>query len=316
MVERRVKMEVVDFKVKGKHELQLACIKVLPKKEPKAIVQIFHGMGEHKNRYIPFMKYLAENGYAVYAHDHRKHGESVANEDDYGIFVNTDTWDNVLDDCYFVSRRIMKDLPGKKIIVFGHSMGSIIARGFLSKYATVAKAGVIMGTLPPYSPTKAFPLIALANIIKLFTGSTKRSNFLATSMNKPMMKNYEEPRTHLDWLTRDEEVVDQYIDDKLCGYAYTPQFYIQFFKGIVECNKSNFMLEAKDIPLLLISGAADPVGGNGTGIEEIFEKYSGHGFTQLTLELVDGARHEVLNEIDKIKTYEFILNWLDNNVEK
>ena len=308
-------MEVVDFKVKGKHNLQLACIKVLPKKEPKAVIQIFHGMGEHKSRYIPFMEFLAQNGYAVYAHDHRKHGESVENEDDYGIFLKTDIWDDVIDDCYFVSRKIMKDNPGIPIVVLGHSMGSIIARGFLSKYATVPNAGIIMGTLPPYSLTKALAPIVLSNIIKFFSSGTKRSQFLGELLNKPMQPKYGMPRTPFDWLSKDNEIVDKYIEDKLCGYAYTPQFYTQFFKGIVEVNKSNQISLMKDIPLLLISGNDDPVGEKGVGVQEVYRLLNGHGLTQLTIKLIEEGRHEILNETDRLTTYEYILDWVNESIQ-
>ena len=307
-------MSVEKFVVKGKHSLDLACIKIVPKKEPKGIIQIFHGMGEYKDRYIHFMEYLAEQGYAVYAHDHRKHGESLTAEGKQGIWLKEDRFDDVIDDCYFVTRKILRDYPGGKICIFGHSMGSIIARAYLSRYALVPKAAVIMGTLPPMKMTKAFLPLMIARVIGLFSGSEKRSNFLANTLNKPMLKNYEEPRTNLDWLSRDEELVDSYIADPLCGYAYTAQFYKEFFKMIVEVNKSDFILETKDIPMLFISGKADPVGNNGEGIEDIFRTFNGHGFTQLTLKLIEDARHEVLNETDKLSTYEIIGEWLKNSL--
>jgi alpha-beta hydrolase superfamily lysophospholipase len=302
-------MEVMEFKVNGKHELDLACISVMPKKEPKAVIQIFHGMGEHKNRYIPFMKYLAENGFAVYAHDHRNHGESIRGEDMQGIFQSNDTWDDVLDDAYFVSRKIMKDLPGKKMIILGHSMGSIIARGFLGRYATVAKAAIIMGTLPKWGLTDVLAPLMLARILSLFTGN-KRSKLIADAANKPMLKEYTEPRTKFDWLSHNEENVDKYIEDPLCGYAYNPRFYIQFFKGMVEVNKSDFIMLQKDIPILFISGLEDPVGEKGEGVKEIHSMYTGHGFLQLDLKLIENARHEILNENNREETFELIKNWL------
>lgn len=306
-------MEVVDFKIKGRHSIELACIKVLPKKDPKAVIQIFHGMAEHKERYIPFMEYLAENGYAVYIHDHRKHGASVFNEGEQGIWTKEDTWHDVIDDAYFVSRNILKDLPGKEIYILGHSMGSIIARGFLGEYPLVAKKAIIMGTLPPMKLTGVFAPLMLARVLKLFTSSTKRSLFLGNLMNKGMQPKYGMPRTEFDWLSRDEEIVDKYIENPLDGYSYTPQFYIQFFKGIVKCNKSNFISQTKHIPILFISGDADPVGENGAGVKEVHRQFNGHGYSQLTLELVPEARHEILNEKDKLTTYEYIKNWLDTS---
>lgn len=305
-------MEVVNFKIKGRHSLELSCVKVLPKKEPKAVLQIFHGVGEYKERYLPFMEYLAENGYAVYMHDHRKHGQSVFNEGEQGIWTKEDTWHDIVDDAYFVSRRVMKEFPGKEIYILGHSMGSIVARSFLGEYPLVAKKAIFMGTLPPMGLTEGFIPIQLTRVLKLFN-KTKHSQFLANFMNKRIQPKVGMPRTEFDWLSRDNEIVDAYIEDPICGHAYTPQFYLEFFKAIVNVNKSSFISEAKHIPMLFISGDADPVGENGEGVKEVHRLYTGHGYTELTLELIPEARHEVLNEIDKLTTYEFIKNWMDTS---
>ncbi len=307
-------MEVLEFKVKGKHSLELACIKILPKKSPKGIIQIFHGMGEYKDRYIPFMTYMAEHGYAMYAHDHRKHGASILGEDDYGIFLPNDKWDDVIDDCYFVSRQILKDFPGKPITVLGHSMGSIIARAFLGKYATVAKAAIIMGTLPPFKMTDAFAPLTLAKFLRLFTSKSKRSLFMAKKFNEPMQAKYRMPRTEFDWLSTDNDIVDKYIADPLCGFAYTPQFYIEFLRGLVEVNKSNMISETRDIPILFISGDADPVGNKGEGVKDVYQLFNGHGFSELTLKLVEEANHEILNETDKLTTYKYLLDWIESSL--
>ncbi|QMS84567.1 alpha/beta fold hydrolase [Candidatus Xianfuyuplasma coldseepsis] len=303
-------MTLEQFEVKGKNNLTLKGICVLPKKDPKAIIQIFHGMGEHKNRYIPFMQFMADHGYALYAHDHRKHGESVTEEDGYGIFESTDTWYDVLDDCYSVSRKILKDFPGKKLIIMGHSMGSVIAREFIAKNPLVPQAAIIMGTVPVMTPMKAFVPKTLANIIGLFKGK-KRSPFLAGVVNKPLIATYENPRTPFDWLTHDESIVDQYIEDPLCGYAYSAQFYKEFIGALATVNKSSLIMRTKDIPILFISGIEDPVGEMGEGVKTIYELYNGHGYTNLTLKLIENARHEVLNEINKNITYEEILVWCD-----
>jgi alpha-beta hydrolase superfamily lysophospholipase len=304
------------FEVKGKHNCVLKGLRTVPKKKPKAILQIFHGMGEHKERYIPFMEFMTENGYACYIHDHRKHGGSVTIEDGYGLFDAGDRWDNVLDDAYFVSRKIMKDFPGTKIIVMGHSMGSIIARTFISRNALLPHAAIIMGTLPPISPIKAVVPKFLARTIDLFTPKYKRSNFLANLLNKPLLKNYNHPKTKFDWITSDEEVVKQYEDDPLCGYAYTPKFYLEFFKAIVEASNSNVISHTKDNPILFISGKDDPVGEYGSGVDEIHRIYLGHGFTSTTIKLVDGARHEVLNEKNKEETYQFIVDWCNKTLSE
>ena len=304
-------METERFKIKGRHSLDLDCIKVAPKKAPKAIIQIFHGMGEHKERYLPFMEYLAQDGYAVYCHDHRNHGQSVRNETAVGVFLKEDLFTDMVDDAYFLSRKILKDYPGKDIYILGHSMGSIIARYYLGEYPLVAKKAILMGTLPGYSLTKALPMLLAASVLKLFTSKTKPSEFLAEKANKGLQPEFGIPRTKFDWLSREVEVVDAYINDPLCGYAYTPQFYIQFGKGLVTINKSSFISKTKDIPILFISGEADPVGEMGKGVTDIFRQFSGHGYTQLTLKLIPEAKHEILNETDRLTTYEIIKDWLN-----
>lgn len=307
-------MAVQTFSVVGKHNLELKGIMVKPKKEPKAIIQIFHGMAEHKERYIEFMEFLAKNGYAVYAHDHRKHGESISEEEGYGIFTKEDRFSDVIDDCNKVTKKIIKDYPGKKIVIMGHSMGSIIARYYISRYALVPSAAIIMGTLPIYTSMSGFAPISLAKTIKLFTSSKRRSNFLAKVLNDPCIKPIENPRTDLDWLSHDTNTVDEYIANPLCGYAYTPQFYVEFLKTIVEVNKEKVVTSTKDMPMLFISGDQDPVGNNGEGVSDVVNYYKGCGYSQITKILIENGRHEILNETDKYDTYDKILAWLTKEI--
>ena len=308
-------MEVLRFKLRGKKEIELSCFKIIPE-EVKGVIHILHGMGEHKERYLHFAKYLAKNSYAVYAHDHRKHGDSVKDESEVGIFTKADKWDDIIDDCNFVSRQIKKDFPNVPIIILGHSMGSLIARKFISKYPNSSKLAIIMGTTPPITLGRAFIPLAISSILSLFNKKLKRSEFLAKQLNEPLIAPFEPRRTDFDWISADEGVVDKYIKDPLCGYSYTPRFYKEFFKGILDVNKSDVIFETKDIPLLFISGKQDPVGENGEGVKKTRELYSGHGQLDLTLKLVEGARHEILNEKDKTETYKFIIKWIEESLEK
>jgi len=304
-------MEVKEFNIKGRKNLQLSVMTVKDDVPTKGVVQIFHGMGEHKNRYIPFAKYLAKEGYVVIAHDHRKHGHSVEKETDLGIFVKGDVWDDIITDCYIVTGHIFKEYPRLPITVLGHSMGSIIAREFLGRYSDVASKAIIMGTLPEIKMGKAIAPIMISNILNLFNFKNKPSNFLSELLNKPLMKDFDTPRTKFDWLTFDENQVDKYIEDPLCGYAYTPIFYKEFFKAIVRVNTSDSIFEGKDIPILFVAGKNDPVGEYGSGVKEIRELYSGHGFLNLTLKLFEDQRHEILNEKKNKEVYKYILDWLN-----
>ena len=306
-------MGIEEFKVKGKHDLDLSCFKIVPEGELKGVIQVFHGMGEHKKRYHHFAKYMAKNGFAVYAHDHRKHGLSVNNKEDVGIFTKEDTWEDVLLDCNFVNRRIQKDLPDVPVIIMGHSMGSIIARKYISNYASVPKMAIIMGTLPPIGMSRAWAPLFLTTVFGLFM-KDKRLPWIAKLLNDPLNKSLTIKRTKFDWLSNDIRVVDKYIDDPLCGYAYSKRFYKEFFKTMLDVNKSDIILETEDIPLLFISGKDDPVGDFGDGVKKTRELYSGHGYTQLTYKLIDNNRHEIINEKEKTATFKYLIEWINSKL--
>jgi len=278
--------------------------------EPKAIFQIFHGMGEHAKRYEHFAKYLNKNGFSVYMHDHRKMGKSVDNEENVGIFDENDKWEFVIDDCDLVNHYIRKNNEDLKIIVFGHSMGSIIARRYLQKYGDRADYGIIMGTLPPIGKVQGFLMVSLAKVLNLFNKTNKRSGFLGKTLNKPLNKEFEPSETHFDWLTTDQKQIDKYVADPLCGYNYSTKFYLEFFKAIVKVNIKENILETHDYPILFIAGKDDPVGDKGAGVKKVYDIHRNLGFSQVELLLMDGMRHEILNETSKKKTYDAILKWL------
>ncbi len=303
------------YTIKGKHNCPISVIQINTKKKPKAIIQIFHGMGEHKNRYIPFMGFMATNGYVCVAFDHRKHGESLIKENTYGIFDNNDRFHDIIEDAYQVTRHIQKDFPGLPIIIFGHSMGSVIARLFIAENPLLPHATILSGVLSPISKLKAFAPKTIAGVIKIFSPN-KRSKLIAELLNKPLLKEIENPRTKFDWISKDEDIVDKYEKDPLCGYAYNAIFYKEFFNAILESNKSRIIKQTKDRPILFISGEEDPVGDYGTGVKNTFDLFSGHGLTHLTLKLFENDRHETLNETNKEEVMEYILSWCEQLFEK
>lgn len=307
-------MEERHFKVEGKFGVLLDVFGFVPEMELKGVIHIFHGMGEHKKRYQHFMKWIAKKGYAVFAHDHRKHGLSV--DDEFykvGEFTVADKFDYLTNDAHNVVRHIKTEFSGLPYIILGHSMGSIILRRYLQKYATTTDLAIIMGTLPIVKSSKAMIPIALAKMIRFFKRNAF-SPFMAELLNKPLLAKMDNPQTKFDWISSDEKQVEKYVNDPLCGYAYTPSFYIGFLQMCVDVNKSENMSEGKDIPLLFISGKDDPVGEFGKGVQELYEYYGAHGYFHLTLQLMEGYRHEVLNEKDRMTTYKFIDEWLSANL--
>ena len=299
------------FEIQTDDHRRLACMRVVPTVTPRAVVHIYHGMGEHKERYLPFMDFLAEHGYVAVAHDHRNHGQSVSDKSGPGLFTSMDTWDRVIHDAYLVIRSSRELYPDLDICILGHSMGSVILRRVLFTYPDAADKAVIMATVPPYTRTAGlFPLL-LAKTVQLLTKESSRSPFLAQVLNKPLLKGFKHPRTPFDWLTHDTAVIDRYISDPLCGFAYTPRFYAAFVKGIINLHQPGAIRQGRNIPLLFIAGAQDPVGNFGKGVKDVAACYEKAGFSRITLALVADARHEVLNEHNHEKTYHTLLDWLE-----
>lgn len=308
-------MKTKRFFIEGKYGVPLHCLSVIPADDPKAIVIILHGMGEHKERYLDYAKWMASHDYAVYVHDHRKHGKSIVEEEEtVGIFSAEDKWEYVIDDVHYVVKDARKNLPGKDIIILGHSMGSVIARRYISKYSQVPKAVVLSGTTPIVNFSQTILPLAMGRLCNLFRRNSP-SKFLAGLLNKPLNENYTEPRTQFEWLSKDEKVVDAYIEDPLCGYPYNARFYIEFFKALRKINKTDNISDTRNIPILFISGKDDPVGEYGEGVEDVYKLYMGHGFFEVRLKIIPNNRHEILNEPEKLETYQTILEWIDQTLE-
>jgi alpha-beta hydrolase superfamily lysophospholipase len=299
------------YEVEGKFGSVLKCYLVMPEDEVKATIVVFHGMGEHKERYMHFAKWMAKEGFAVVAYDHRKHGESIGELDTVGIFTDSDRFEYVIDDAHYVVKNARSRVKDKPIIVLGHSMGSIIARRYIAKYTALPIGAVIMGTLPIYKKAQAIAPLLIANVINLFH-KNKPSPFMAKLLNQPLLKSIENPVTEFDWLSYEEKNIEKYIEDPLCGYPYSPKFYIEFFKEIVEVNRTVNISETREIPILFISGKDDPVGNFGQGVKDVEQQYNGHGFFELKIVLLDNMRHEVLNEKKKLIAYKEIRDWCES----
>ncbi len=156
-------MKAKRYFILGKLGVPLHVLSLIPDSDPKAIVVILHGMGEHKERYLDYAKWMASHGYAVYIHDHRKHGRSIVEEEEtVGIFSSEDKWEYVIDDVHFVVKDARKKVPGKDVIILGHSMGSVIARRYAAKYSQVPRAVILSGTTPIISQSETILPIAIS----------------------------------------------------------------------------------------------------------------------------------------------------------
>lgn len=286
------------------------CYAPIVKATAKAVVQIAHGMAEHKERYEEFAAYLAENGYAVFVHDHLGHGESVKDDNNLGFFGDDDGWRNLVDDCLTVNKYARELFPNKPIILFGHSMGSFIARAYSEIHSTALDAAIYCGTSGP-NPAAGIA-IKLADYIAKSKGNLYRSEFINTLAFGTYNKKIKPKRTDFDWLTSDNTLVDKYIADKYCGFLFTACGYRDLFSVLKYVSSKNWYKGVrKNLPIYLIAGDADPVGEYGYGVKQVAADLKKSGHRKVDIKLFKGMRHEILNEIDRADVMKDILAWLD-----
>lgn len=278
------------------------------------VIHILHGMAEHSLRYRDFATYLVGKGYVVYAHDHRKHGYSKKDPKELGMFNSKDKLERMLEDIANVQIWILNREKAKKLILIGHSMGSLLGRCYLTKAEDRLLGAAYIGTASS-KPFLCRMGILLGHLIKLVNGKDQRSyilNKLAVGAYNSAIKA---PRTLFDWLTHDDDIVDAFIADPLCGYAYSADFYIQLSRMVIKCNDNMHFRRIPEIPIIILSGSEDPVGHYSEGVHEVYEKY--RKYTSLvTVKIYDGFRHEILNETNKEIVYEDIAKWLENFHDK
>ena len=280
----------------------------MPDGDLKGCLHILHGMAEHSERYDGFATYMAEEGYAVWVHDHRQHGYSVLHHS-YGVYDKSDTWEAMVADVVVVQKAFHNRYPELPMTLLGHSMGSILLRSYLQNNKTNLKGAVIMGT--PVTPTgllkAAVTLGGLIGLVGYYKPSKLMDNLSVGQFNKAV----ENPATPFDWISHDMVIVNKYANDPMCGYAYNAAFYKELSRGMLDANSDSHMSQFPKIAALIISGLEDPCGELGEGVKKIAAKYRQKG-VRITTKLMKHMRHEVLNENHREETYKEVLNFLDN----
>ena len=276
--------------------------------DPRACVQIIHGMAEHIERYHDFAMFLADNGFLVYAMDLPGHGKSIGPDQPKGYFGEKNGWDNLIKDNKTLHDMIMKDHPSLACILFGHSMGSFLARTYAGRMGVDFDAFVFSGTA---GANPALPIAKMLAKRAIKKGDGKKPN---ETLNKLSFgaynKKFKDPRTVYDWLSRDTAVVDRYAEDPLCGFTFTSCAFFDLFTGLSEVSDLNWAKRVPNRPIFLMSGANDPVGNMGKGVKQVNQWLlkSGH---KVTMKLYPEGRHEMLNETNRKEVYNDVLLFLE-----
>ena len=286
----------------------------VPDAEPRAIVQIIHGIAEYIDRYDEFMCFLADNGIIAVGTDHLGHGKSIESEEQTGFFAYDNGWDYVVRDEEVLRLAMHENYPELPIIVFGHSMGSFMARTLLIRYPDAFNAAIISGTGNQGAALVNGGLI-MGNLVTGLKGAHHYSKFLNNLAFGSYNKIYDNPKTEYDWLSRDEANVQKYIDDPLCGFIPSCSLFRDMMTGVkFITNKKNLTAMNKDIPVYFMSGDMDPVGECGKGVQKAYNNFLEAGMKDVSIKLYPGGRHEMLNEINKDEVYTDILAWLDSKI--
>lgn len=282
---------------------------------PVGVIQLSHGMCEYILRYTDFVERMCDAGFAVVGHDHLGHGYTARNADELGYM--TDAKDPALclvKDVYAVNSWIKSTFPSLPVILYGHSMGSFIARWALTEYKDAWNAAVISGTAGPEAPTGAGLL--LCRVLGIF-GKHNRSALLYNIAFGSYDKPFKADGIKNAWLTRDHAVIEKYNADPFCSYRFTINGYLTLFTLLGKVSAKDWASKMPlDLPMLLVSGEDDPVGNFGKGVREVEARLRAAGATKLSSMYFEGMRHEPHNETDNDKFFEGVSNLMHLMIER
>lgn len=281
-----------------------------PTNIPKAVVMLSHGMAEHGGRYQRFGEALSEAGFALYVTDQRGHGKTAAHGV-LGHYADDHGWSKVVGDLASLSQYIKQKHPGLPLFLMGHSMGSYIAQAYLLHHSGSLQGAILSGS--NYQPVSLYrSASAIARIERWRQGGTGRSALIEWLSFGAFNKKFKPTRTLFDWLSRDAAEVDRYINDPLCGFRCTNQFWIDMLEGLQQISKPKNLAQIDPcLPLLIIGGECDPVS-EGKRLKDLADALSNAGIRSLQLKVYAQARHELLNETNRDEVTRDLLAWLEH----
>ena len=293
-----------EFVIEGTDGVDVYCRRWMPRDAPRATVVLVHGAAEHSGRYARVADMLHREGYAVYALDLRGHGHTAQSTGRGRI--GPSGMAGLLDDVGALVGRARAEVGDVPVVLFGHSMGSVVVQAFMVSAPDDVSAYALSGTMGPAEGTEEFV-------------AGMRAAVDAGMEDEPLdaLAGYnasDEPtRTSYDWLSRDDDEVDTYIADPMCGddNPLTYGYVAVLLETIAEVMEPDAIARIpKRVPVLLLTGEADPVSENGAQVRELERRLRGAGL-EVTSCYYAGARHEVLNETNRDEVHRDLVDWLD-----
>ena len=282
----------------------------LPEGHPRAVLQVSHGVAEYVLRYEPLAEYFTARGFAVAGHDHLGHGGSVAPGGARLYFGPKGSWNWVVDDLYTRYNLLKKQFPDIPLFLLGHSMGSFLARTYLIRYPGTVDGAVIMGT-GQMSPALVAAGRAVAALERRRVGEDQASPTVDRLAFGAYNKQFAPNRTGFDWLSLNPENVDRYIADPLCGGSASIGLFQEMLGGLRFIAKpGNLKKMNANTPVLFLSGAMDPVGECGRGVQRAYRSFLKAGARDVSIQLYPELRHEILNEACREDVCHDLYLWL------
>lgn len=311
-------MQKREFTLQSKYDnLALSCAEYTAEggtqTNAKGVVQIVHGMCEYKERYEGFIDYLTQNGYIVFAHDHRGHGGSVTANENLGYFGDK-KGEAIVDDAALVTDEIRRLYPGLSVTLFGHSMGSLVVRAYIQKYEEKIDKLIVCGS--PSKNSLAGVGLMLNGVISAFRGKKYRSRLMANASTGGGDDKFPGEGKNA-WLTRDKTVVEKYNADEKCNFVFTCNGFSNLLHLVKNAyKKKKYPAKHSDLPIFFMAGADDPVIGSEKKWLEAQQFLRDVGYKNVTGKLYPKMRHEILNELGKEEVYADALAFIEKSAEK
>lgn len=284
-----------------------------PEGAPRAVMHIAHGLGEHGARYARLGEALAAEGFVVYAHDQRGHGLSRTDEP-YAHWGDGDGFEDCCGDIRGLLERHTETHGNLPRVLFGHSGGSMMCQRLLSQAPHLFEACVLSGTSGP-PPAIAAVGRGVVRLEKLRLGLRGDSPILRKLSFDDFNRRFRPNRTEADWLSRDEREVDKYVEDPMCGAAGTVGTWLSLLDALPTLTTPQAIDNIpKNKPIYVFSGSHDPVGEMSKGVQQLVDLYRAAWLTDVTCNLYDGGRHEMLNEVNRDEVINDLKTWLSERL--
>jgi len=310
------------FTFKDQDDIEIFVYKWEPDTTPKAVVQFIHGLAEHAKRYTRVAEALCNEGYVCYANDARGHGRTAGDltektlEGNAGV-LGPNGWRGVVNDIHELTNIIKKGHPNLPIFLIGHSWGAMLTQDYIQDRGNEIKGCVLSGTNGKVRALviKAGKLILKGEIKKL--GPTEPSQKMYDMNFKSNNHDWQndEGATGFEWLSRDKDEVQKYIDDPWCGFVSPASLWLEFIHGFEKIyNSKQERNIPKELPIHFISGSLCVIGNKTKSVMAMINRLNKNGMKDVTYKFYEDARHEIFNEINRDEVYQDVINWLNSHM--